>query len=623
MKILKFITIAVILFLAAMAAVFGQEIFDAVKANDTAKVKALLENNPSLKTARDASGSTPLHQAVVAGSVAIAELLLSRGADVNAVNAQLYTPLHEAIRSGKVDMAKLLIEKGADVHHNKNAAQSTPLHMAAWNNQKRIGELLIAAGAVVDSRDAQGRTPFLLLAWMAGNVEFGRLLLQKGADINAKFQSGDMPLNIAAWRGFKEFIEFLLDNGADFYTGRGMPLMMLQWAAGCGSPRLFDAVSAKGGDVFNDERANTTTMRAAIAGGSVEIVKKLLARNIPLATAANRYGWTPAHAAAANGQAPMIEFLAQNGVVLDGRTLSGKSAANLAAENNRKEVLDALARLGADLGPQRFPELKGPYLGQAPPESEPRLFAPDIVSNPDGDVNHGGITFSPDGMEIYWNLQKTILMMKLENGQWTEPVVAPFANKDGAYSDDNPFISPDGKRLFFTSTRPGAVSERKENIWFTEKTSSGWSEPKPVSAEVNALPLHWGISVSSPGTLYFGGTGQESYGRADIYCSRLVKGVYTKPVNLGPVINGKGLDHCPYIAPDESYLIYAKESETGPGFFISFKDKAGRWTPPVKLSGDFEGVCPLISPDGKFFFFNGGGIFWTSAKFIEALRPKA
>jgi hypothetical protein len=144
-----------------------------------------------------------------------------------------------------------------------------------------------------------------------------------------------------------------------------------------------------------------------------------------------------------------------------------------------------------------------------------------------------------------------------------------------------------------------------------------------VSADVNALPLHWGISVSSAGTLYFGGTGQDGYGRGDIYCSRLVKGVYTKPVNLGPVINGKGLDHCPYIAPDESYLIYAKESETGPGFFISFKDKAGLWTPSVKLSDDFEGVCPLVSPDGKFFFFNGDGIFWTSAKFIEALRPKA
>ena len=79
----------------------------------------------------------------------------------------------------------------------------------------------------------------------------------------------------------------------------------------------------------------------------VEIVKKLLTRNIPLAVAPNRYGWTPAHAAAANGHASMIDFLAKSGVGLNGRTLSGKSPANLASENSLKEVLDALARLGA------------------------------------------------------------------------------------------------------------------------------------------------------------------------------------------------------------------------------------------------------------------------------------
>ena len=620
MKTLKSILLVAALFIIAGIAK-GQEIFDAVRADDLAKVKVLLEKDPSLKNIKDPAGSTPLHIAAVNGSLAMVELLLSKGADMNAVNTQLNTPLLEAIRSKKEDVSRLLIEKGADIH-KKNVTQKTPLHFAALYDQKTTGELLVAAGAVVDSRDDFQRTPFLLVARQTGNVEFGKMLLQKGADINTRDKYGDMPLNLAAWKGFKSFIDFLLDKGADFDTTRGMSLTMLGWAADCGSARLFNVVTEKGKNLFADERANRATMRRAIAGGAVEIVKTLLAKNVPLAAEADRYGWRPAHAAAANGHASMIEFLAEKGVGLNERTLSGKSAANLAAEKNRKEVLDALARLKADLGPQQFPELRGPYLGQTPPEGEAPIFAPDIISSSVGDDNHGGITFSPDGTEIFWNLRAKIWLMKLQNGRWTKPDIVPFSKNMGAYNDDNPFISPDGKRLFFTSTRPGSVSENKENIWFAERTPTGWSEPKPVSAEVNAMPLHWGISVSRAGTLFFGGTAQDGYGRGDIYCSRLEKGEYTKPVNLGPAINGKGLDHCPYIAPDESYLIYARMDDAGAGFYLSFKNKAGQWMPPVKLSEELEGVCPLVSPDGKFLFFVSDGIFWMSAKFIEKLRPK-
>ncbi len=124
--------------------------------------------------------------------------------------------------------------------------------------------------------------------------------------------------------------------------------------------------------------------------------------------------------------------------------------------------------------------------------------------------------------------------------------------------DDNPFITPDGQKMFFTSSRSGSVSEAKENIWFAERTSTGWSEPKPVCVEVNAMQLHWGISVSNSGTLYFGGIAQNNYGRSDIYYSKLVNGVYSKPVNIGDEINTEDTDHCPYIAPDESYIIFSR-----------------------------------------------------------------
>jgi Tol biopolymer transport system component len=122
--------------------------------------------------------------------------------------------------------------------------------------------------------------------------------------------------------------------------------------------------------------------------------------------------------------------------------------------------------------------------------------------------------------------------------------------------------------------------------------------------------------------IFLSTTGQEDFGRGDIYYSKLVNGEYTKPVNLGSTINSQGLDHCPYIAPDESYLIFSRMDNTGAGFYISFRNKDGQWQQPARLDGELEGVCPTVSPDGKYFFYSSDGIYWMDAKIIEELSPK-
>ena len=120
-----------------------------------------------------------------------------------------------------------------------------------------------------------------------------------------------------------------------------------------------------------------------------------------------------------------------------------------------------------------FQKLTGPYLGQTPPASEPILFAPGIVSN---GRNHSSVAISPDGKELYWSgVRDKIWFTKLENGRWTEPEMLAFCKGD-SYRYDNPFISPDGIKMFFTSFRPGAVSQEKETIWYAERISSGWSD---------------------------------------------------------------------------------------------------------------------------------------------------
>jgi ankyrin repeat protein/Tol biopolymer transport system component len=506
-----------------------------------------------------------------------------------------------------------------------NIHGQTPLHRAASLNQKKTGKLLIAKGADIHAIDRYGRTPFLLVARQTGDVEFGKLLLNEGAKINVKDRDNQMALNLAAWKGFNDFIDFLLDKGAEYETSRGESRFMLNSSARCASSRLFKVVLEKESELLSDESFSQRIMHTAIMGGSVEIINLLLSKNIPLDNDANQYGWTPAHYAARNGHAEMIRFLAEKNFDINQRTLSGKSVFNIAKENNQGEVLKTIKELKGDTSPKKFPVLTGAYLGQIPPTGKPKLFAPDIVSGANEDDNHGSVAFSPDGKEIYWNMWQKgkgkIWMTILQNGRWSEPEIASFC-KDDSTMHDNPFITPDGQKMFFTSTRAGSVSEGKENIWFVEKTAAGWSDPKPVSSEVNAMQLHWAISVSNSGTLYFGGRGQNSYGGADIYYSKLVNGVYSKPVNIGAEINSEYTDHCPYITPDESYIIFSRFGRTGRRFYVSFKDKSGKWRAPVKIHEYLGDVCPLISPDGKYFLFNSDGIYWMSAKFIEDLRPE-
>jgi ankyrin repeat protein len=104
--------LATILFLSGSMAAKAQEIFDAVKNDDVAKIKRLLATDTSCISLKDASGNSPLHLAAASGSLPITELLLSEGADINATNTELNTPLHAAIQNGRDEVSNLLIKYG-------------------------------------------------------------------------------------------------------------------------------------------------------------------------------------------------------------------------------------------------------------------------------------------------------------------------------------------------------------------------------------------------------------------------------------------------------------------------------------------------------------------------------
>jgi Tol biopolymer transport system component len=245
-------------------------------------------------------------------------------------------------------------------------------------------------------------------------------------------------------------------------------------------------------------------------------------------------------------------------------------------------------------------------------QTQPELFAPGVISTPDYELD---ASFTPDGRTLYFTKSTpqfgtllTIVVSRLRDGKWSKPEVAEFS---GQWSDADPFVSPDGRRLFFISTRPVDGKPKKDNdIWVMDKVASGWSEPRNLGAPVNTAGRELYPTVTRDGTLYFVSSRPGGLGGSDIYRARLVNGKYAEPENLGPAINSRFNEGDAYIAPDESYLIFTsagRPDDLGGGdLYISFR-KNGVWTPARHLGAGVNSsareFCPIGSPDGKYLYF--------------------
>ena len=262
-----------------------------------------------------------------------------------------------------------------------------------------------------------------------------------------------------------------------------------------------------------------------------------------------------------------------------------------------------------------------PYAIAAPLRA-PAVFAPGVISTGDYESHPA---FTPDGATLYFLKDSpgfhfwTIFVSDFKSGQWSAPRLAPFS---GQYRDADPFITADGQHFFFISDRPVlGKAHRDLDIWTMQREGNGWSAPRNLGAPVNSDGQEWYPTVAADGTLYFGSDRPGGKGRTDLYRSRQVDGKYTEPENLGDAINSAQEEYEPWIAPDQSYLLFMADNREGRGdsdIFISWNCRDG-WTKaaPVGAGVNSPGseYSPKISPDGKYFF-------WTSTRTDVALLSR-
>jgi tetratricopeptide (TPR) repeat protein len=158
--------------------------------------------------AKSASGKTPLFNAMQKDT---AELLLGSGAEVNARDGSGCTPLFEAASEGCLDIVELFLSKGADVNVRSNSGE-TPLFRAS--RSKGIAELLLSRGAEINVKNEDRWTP-LHEAAHYGHKAVVELLLGKGGEVNAQDKNGRTPLGAAMAEGCKDIVELLQSHGAE------------------------------------------------------------------------------------------------------------------------------------------------------------------------------------------------------------------------------------------------------------------------------------------------------------------------------------------------------------------------------------------------------------------------
>jgi hypothetical protein len=256
---------------------------------------------------------------------------------------------------------------------------------------------------------------------------------------------------------------------------------------------------------------------------------------------------------------------------------------------------------------------------QTLPPGEVQEFAPGIVSTGRGFT----VTFSPDGQDVYFTSREEseggsrpplhVYHSHLSKGVWQ--TAKPISFSSAQWSDLDPFVTMDGREMFFVSTRPAPgkdASKRDMDIWVSELRNGDWAEPHWLE-EVNSTAKEGSPSLDRHKNLYFFSDRESQPDRNAIYVSHWHNGHFTAPRKLPEPINAGPSDTSPWIFPNGKALLFYSTRPGGYGkadLYVSFL-RHGKWSDAQNLGAmvnteEFE-YNPSVSRDGYTLYFGRGG----------------
>lgn len=180
--------------------------FELLAKGDVDEIRRLLEGDPTVADAHDATGVSLLMQSLYRGRRDVAEAIAAKKAELD---------IFEAASLGRLERLKKCAKDSAQLN-SRSKDGFTALHFACFFQQPEAVRVLIEAGAAVDAVAANPMKVMPLhSAASSRNLEAARLLLEQGAPVNARQQAGWVPIHAAAQNGDRAMVELLLRHKAD------------------------------------------------------------------------------------------------------------------------------------------------------------------------------------------------------------------------------------------------------------------------------------------------------------------------------------------------------------------------------------------------------------------------
>ncbi|BBN83176.1 hypothetical protein PA25_31610 [Pseudoalteromonas sp. A25] len=260
-------------------------------------------------------------------------------------------------------------------------------------------------------------------------------------------------------------------------------------------------------------------------------------------------------------------------------------------------------------------KLTGPYLGQKAPGLTAEVFAPNIISTKGWEY---GVVFAPNMKEMYMvrevnadtKPEQQFVVYEKDGENWIDRVISKRVG--------TPTLSPNNKIMFF-------------GRGYKERTKDGWSEMKRLGPDFEPYRI-MRVTSSLNGTIAFDEAGSD--GNGILRYSTMEHGKLSTPKPFPKEINTGTWNAHPFIAPDESYIIWdgqRGEDTRNSDLFISFKEPDESWGEAIKFGDNVNTpkneFAAQLSPDGKYLFFNRNGdnsnvdTYWVDAQVIEDLKP--
>jgi WD40-like Beta Propeller Repeat len=206
--------------------------------------------------------------------------------------------------------------------------------------------------------------------------------------------------------------------------------------------------------------------------------------------------------------------------------------------------------------------------------SKPTPFAESLTTS----FYDGPLCFNPNGTTVYFTrsniknnkpikakdglVKLKIFAAQLKGEKWADIVELPFNNKEFDFT--HPSVSPDGRRLYFASNRPGGFGGM--DLYVSTLIDNKWSEPVNLGPKINTSKDEIFPFIHADGKVYYSSNGRaKNIGGLDVYFTAKTDTGWLQPKLLPEPINSRSDDFGLILSPDKLSGYFSSNRSSGEG----------------------------------------------------------